>query len=219
VRIPLAKYGVRELIIFGGTAFAVAVAAGVWLSPFAAILPAALGVFVMAFFRDPERRTPTEEGILVSPADGRVTEVAEVDGPPALPGRVLKIGIFMSLFNVHVNRSPCDGRVESVEHKPGRYLNAMDPASSTENESAWMVVSEAEGRPVRIVVRQVAGLIARRIVTRPVPGDRLRRGERFGMIKFGSRLEVYVPVEAGFEPRVAIGQNVKAGHTVLGRLP
>jgi len=217
VRIPLARDGVRELAVFGGAAL-VATAAVVWLFPYAAVVPAAILVFVVAFFRDPERRIPAERGLVVSPADGRVTEVAEVDGPAAFPGRVRKIGIFMSLTSVHVNRSPCGGRVESVEHRPGKFLNAMDPASSAENESASMVIAEAEGRPVRILVRQVAGLIARRIVTRPVAGDRLQRGQRIGMIKFGSRAEVYVPADAGFEVRVAVGESVKAGQTVLGRL-
>ena len=218
MRIPLASDGVRELALFGGAALA-ATAAAAWLFPYVAVIPAALLIFIIAFFRDPERRIPAEDGLLVAPADGHVTEVTEVDEPRALGGRARKIGIFMSLTSVHVNRSPCRGRVESVEHRPGRFRSAMDPASSAENESAWMVIAEAEGRPVRILVRQVAGVIARRIVTRPVAGDRLERGQRIGMIKFGSRAEVYVPADARLEVRVALGQSVKAGETVLGRLP
>jgi phosphatidylserine decarboxylase len=215
VRIPLAKYGLRELFAFGGLALAATVAAAVWWW-YAAPVLAALFIFIVAFFRDPERRVPQEPGLVVAPADGTVVDVAETD-EPRVGGRALRIGIFMSLVSVHVNRSPCSGRVESVDHRPGRFLNAMDPAASTENESAAIVLADADGRGGRLLVRQVAGLIARRIVTAAAPGDRLERGQRIGMIKFGSRAEVYVPAGNGFEVLVAPGQHVKAGETVLGR--
>jgi phosphatidylserine decarboxylase len=123
----------------------------------------------------------------------------------------------MSLVSVHVNRSPCAGRVEAVEHRPGRFLDARDPAASAENESASLAIGDAEGRGSRLLVRQVAGLLARRIVCATAVGDRLERGQRIGMIKFGSRAEVYVPVEAGFDVAVKIGNSVKAGETILGR--
>jgi phosphatidylserine decarboxylase len=217
VRIPLARYAGRELALFGGLSLAATgVLAITWW--YAAPLPAAVFVFVVAFFRDPERRVPQGPGLVVAPADGCVTEVSQADGPPLLAGRVHKIGIFMSLVSVHVNRAPCSGRVETVEHRPGRFLNARDPAATTENESASILLADAEGRGGRVLVRQVAGLIARRIVTAAAPGDRLERGQRLGMIKFGSRAEVYVPVESGFEVLVVPGQSVKAGETVLGRL-
>jgi phosphatidylserine decarboxylase len=216
VRIPLAKYGWRELLLFGGGLAVATAAAAVWCW-YVAPIPAALFVFVVAFFRDPERAIPAEDGTVVSPADGCVTEVAEVDEPSVLGGRAQKVGIFMSLVSVHVNRSPCGGRVATVVHRPGKFLNAMDPAASTENESASITIDDAEGRGVRILVRQVAGLIARRIVTAAAPGDRLERGQRIGMIKFGSRAEVYVPVGKKFRVLVQVGQSVKAGATVLGR--
>jgi phosphatidylserine decarboxylase len=211
---PLARYGWRELTLFGGVSLAATAAFAVtWWYP--APLFGALFLFVVAFFRDPERRVPQGAGLIVAPADGRVTEVAETDSPA---GRVIRIGIFMSLTSVHVNRSPCRGRVESVQHRPGKFLNALDPASSAENESATLAILDAEGRGVRIVVRQVAGLVARRIVTAVTPGETLERGQRIGMIKFGSRAEVLVPVSCGFEVAVAPGQATKAGVTVLGRL-
>jgi phosphatidylserine decarboxylase len=216
VRIPLAEYGRREVLLFGGIALAGIVAAALW-AWYLAPLPAAVLVFVLAFFRDPTRRVPVEPGAVVAPADGAVTEVTEVVEPQFLKARAHKIGIFMSLVSVHVNRSPCGGRVEAAEHRPGRFLDARDPAASADNESASLVIADAEGRGVRILVRQVAGLLARRIVCAAAVGDRLDRGQRIGMIKFGSRAEVYVPVEAGFDVAVKIGDSVKAGETVLGR--
>jgi phosphatidylserine decarboxylase len=217
VRIPLARYGWRELALFGGLSLAATVACAVFWW-YAAPFFGAIFLFVVAFFRDPERQVPQGPGLVVAPADGRVTEISEADGPPLLAGRIHKIGIFMSLTSVHVNRSPCSGRVEAVEHRPGRFLNAMAPAASAENESAAVVLVDAEGRGGRVLVRQVAGLIARRIVTAVARGDRLERGQRLGMIKFGSRAEVYVPVDSGFEVLVKIGQSVKAGETILGRM-
>ena len=216
MRIPLAEYGLRELLLFGGAALAGLVATAVWawyLTPvFAAVL-----VFVVAFFRDPTRQVPTEAGAVVAPADGRITEVTEAVEPQFLQTRAHKIGIFMSLVSVHVNRSPCAGRVEAVVHRPGRFLDARDPAASAENESTAMAIAEAEGRGARVLLRQVAGVLARRIVCAAAVGDRLQRGQRIGMIKFGSRAEVYVPVEAGFDVAVKIGDRVKAGETILGR--
>ncbi|MBL7141464.1 MAG: phosphatidylserine decarboxylase [Planctomycetes bacterium] len=128
----------------------------------------------------------------------------------------MKIAIFMSLLDVHVNRVPCDGRVETLAHRPGRYHNAAREAASAENEAMAMLLADVEGR-TRVLVRQVAGVLARRIVCDAAEGDRVKRGERYGMIKFGSRVEVFVPVDAGFEPAVAPAQVVRAGETVLGR--
>jgi phosphatidylserine decarboxylase len=216
VRIPLAEYGLRELLLFGGVALAGLVASAVWAWYLAPLFAAAL-IFILAFFRDPTRQVPTEPGAVVAPADGRITEVTEAVEPQFLQARAHKIGIFMSLVSVHVNRSPCAGRVEAVAHRPGRFLDARDPAASAENESAALVIGDAEGRGARVLVRQVAGVLARRIVCAAAVGDRLERGQRIGMIKFGSRAEVYVPVDAGFDVAVKIGDSVKAGETVLGR--
>ena len=216
MRIPLAEYGLRELLLFGGAALAGTIVTVVWAWYLAPVFAAVL-VFVLAFFRDPARRIPAEPGVVVAPADGTVTEIAEAVEPQFLRAPAHKIGVFMSLVSVHVNRSPCAGLVEAVEHRPGRFLDARDPAASAENESTAVVIGDAEGCGGRILVRQVAGVLARRIVCEAAVGDRLERGQRFGMIKFGSRAEVYVPVEAGFDVAVKIGDRVKAGETILGR--
>jgi phosphatidylserine decarboxylase len=216
VRIPLTRYGVRETILFGGVlaaGIAVALLMHLWL-----VVPVpVLGlVLVLSFFRDPSRRSPTEPGLVLAPADGRVVEVARVDEPLFLKSVSHKIAIFMSPLDVHVNRSPCTGQVERVEHRPGGYRNAANPAASLANESVAMVLAAVEG-PTRVLVRQVAGVLARRIVCAARTGDRLERGQRFGMIKFGSRAEVYVPVETGFRVEARLGQRVRAGETILGR--
>ena len=216
MRIPLAEYGLRELLLFGGAALAGTIVTVVWAWYLAPVFAAVL-VFVLAFFRDPARRIPAEPGVVVAPADGTVTEIAEAVEPQFLRAPAHKIGVFMSLVSVHVNRSPCAGLVEAVEHRPGRFLDARDPAASAENESTAVVIGDAEGCGGRILVRQVAGVLARRIVCAAAVGDRLERGQRIGMIKFGSRAEVYVPVEAGFDVAVKIGECVRAGETILGR--
>jgi phosphatidylserine decarboxylase len=215
VRIPLTRYGVREMIVFGGLAVAGVVASALVALYLVPLFVLALG-FVLYFFRDPERRVPTAPKVLVSPADGRVVEIGEADGVGHLPGRAIKVAVFMSPLNVHVNRSPCRGRVEAVVHRPGRYRNAASPAASAENESNTLVIRNAEHGDTPVVVRQVAGVLARRIVCGAAEGDMLARGQRFGMIKFGSRAEVYVPVGSGFRVAVRLGQRVKAGETVLG---
>jgi len=218
MRIPLATYGIRELVLFGGLAAAAIALSAVFAPYLVPLFVLALG-FVLWFFRDPERRIPSEVGAVVSPADGRVVEAAEADEPRFLGGRTHKIAIFMSPLSVHVNRAPCDGRVEAVEHRPGRYHNAADPAASAENESSALVLGDAAEGRTRLLVRQVAGVLARRIVCQAAVGDRLQRGQRIGMIKFGSRAEVYVPIDSGFQVAVSLGQRVKAGETILGRFP
>ena len=215
MRIPLAKYGVPQILIVGGVATAGLIASLVFWLYAVPVFVLAL-VFVLYFFRDPNRQAPDGPGLVVSPADGRVVEVGEVAEDEFLRTRALKIAIFMSPLDVHVNRAPCDGRVEALVHRPGTYHNASTEAASAENEAVAMVLADVEGR-TRVLVRQVAGVLARRIVCEPTEGDRVSRGQRYGMIKFGSRVEVFVPVDAGFEPTVAPAQAVRAGETVLGR--
>lgn len=196
-----------------------ALAAGVWPwfppAAGAALLPLAFSAW---FFRDPERAIPAGPGILVSPADGRVTEISEVDEPEFIGGRAHKIGIFLSVFNCHVNRAPCAGRVAYLNYTPGEFLNAMNPQSSTRNESNYIGFADTEAGGMNIGVKQIAGLIARRIVCARKAGDRVARGERLGMIKFGSRTELYVPAGRGFLAEVSVGQAVAGGRTILGRL-
>jgi phosphatidylserine decarboxylase len=215
VRIPLAKYGAGQILLFGGVSLVGAAVTAVVFWYVAPLFVLAF-LFVMYFFRDPSRRVPEEPGVLVSPADGKVVEVGRVQEDDFLHTETHTIAVFMSLLDVHVNRVPCDGRVEALVHKPGGFHNAATDEASRENEALALVLADVEGR-TRILVRQVAGLVARRIVCDAAEDDQLVRGRRYGMIKFGSRLEVYVPVEANFEPAVRMGQTVRGGETVLGR--
>ncbi len=181
--------------------------------PWIAILPLTITLFVLLFFRDPERKYPEGEGIFVSPADGKVILIKDVYEKDYLKAESKEISIFMSLLNVHVNRSPCDGKVSLVKHSSGKFLVAHKDAASMENENTVMVL---EGKDGKIVVRQVAGFLARRIVCRAEVGDKLRRGERYGMIKFGSRLDVYLPKNVKI--KVKAGDKVKAGESILGQM-
>lgn len=203
------------MLLFGGISLAGAVLSAVFLWYLTPVFVAALA-FVLYFFRDPSRRTPDEPHVLVSPADGKVVEVAEVEEPEFLKTRTHKIAIFMSPLDVHVNRSPCDGQVEALVHQAGRHLNARASDASARNEASAMALTHVEGDR-RTLVRQVAGAVARRIVCAAAVGQHLARGQRYGMVKFGSRAEVYVPVGTGFEVEVRLGQSVKAGETIMGR--
>ena len=172
-----------------------------------------LTLFVLSFFRNPERIPPGDETTVVAPADGTVIVVERVLETP-LGSEALKISIFMSVFNVHVNRAPLAGRVIDIAYHPGRFLDARDGRASSENERNGVVIETAAG--VRIAFVQIAGLIARRIICYPKVGDILVRGTRYGLIRFGSRVDVYLPV--GVEPLVKLGDTTTAGETVLGRI-
>ncbi|NQT88183.1 phosphatidylserine decarboxylase family protein [bacterium] len=198
-------------VVLGGS-----IALCAWLLPWLAIAPALLLVFVYSFFRDPERQAPGDADDLLSPADGVVADIGVAPEDEFLKADTLRIGIFMSVFNVHVNRAPLAGRVVWKAYRPGRFHNAMRTEAAAENECGYIAIERADG--VRIVVRQVAGLIARRIVTACSLDDPLERGERFGMIKFGSRLEVYIPASVDFRPSVSVGDRMTAGLSILGRI-
>jgi len=182
-----------------------------WLAgpPYAAV-PLALAAFFLWFFRDPERVIPAEAGAVVSPADGKVTDVSttEVDGQPRT-----RISIFLSVFDVHVNRSPVAGVITNVEYRHGRFRNAMSAASAVENEQNIMTV---EGDGHTVIFKQIAGVLARRIVFAKKLGDRVARGERVGLIKFGSRTDVLL--EPAADVRIAVGDRVRGGATVLAYL-
>jgi len=182
-----------------------------WLTrPSWAIVPLALAVFFLWFFRDPERVIPSEAGAVVSPADGKVTSVAIVN----VNGETFKsISIFLNVFNVHVNRSPVSGIVRGARYEPGKYLNAMNPASAEQNERNTVTI---EGEGHRVIFKQIAGLLARRIVFTKQVGDSVRRGERVGLIKFGSRTDVLLDPSA--EVAVKVGDNVKGGSSILAFL-
>jgi len=202
---------------------------GLWLiaaSAFVTVYLALLGLSLVAlfflvvtlflgfFFRDPQREIPGGEGLAVSPADGKIVEVRMVPKSEFAPEEMLKISVFMSVFNVHVNRIPADGSVTGVSYHPGKYFAANLNKASSHNERNAVSLEIIGGR--RLVVVQIAGLIARRIVCGIRQGDRLRRGDRFGIICFGSRLDVYLPPDT--QPAVSVGDRVWAGTSVLGRL-
>lgn len=173
-------------------------------------IPILLGLFFLWFFRDPDRQCPDEPGIVVSPADGKVTAVTRVNLPG---GEMIRLSIFLSVFDVHVNRSPISGVVRRLQYRKGRYLNAMKPESAVENEQNIVTVL---GDDFEVTFKQIAGLLARRIVFRPKQGDYVERGERVGLIKFGSRVDVHLPGHA--RVRVAPGARVRGGATVLAEV-
>ena len=193
----------------------VVAAALVWaLAGFAWSIPLwIVAVFVIQFFRDPPRAVPAQANAVLSPADGRIVKVEKV-GDPYTGRESLLISVFMNVFNVHSNRAPVDGTVERVTYSPGKFINADLDKASTENERNALVMQLAGGE--RIAVVQVAGLIARRILCYVKAGDALRRGQRYGFIRFGSRVDVYLPLSA--RPRVAVGDKVAATSTVLAEL-
>ena len=169
------------------------------------------------FFRDPERVTPVRDGLVISPADGRVSMVQEVPAPPELDFSyepVTRISVFMNVFDVHVNRSPVDGTIRRIAYVPGAFLNADLDKASEDNERQALTIEMADGRAIGVV--QIAGLIARRIVKFVGEGERLAAGQRFGLIRFGSRVDVYLP--KGARALVSVGQRAIAGETVLADL-
>lgn len=174
-----------------------------------ALLP---GLFMLNFFRDPPRKISARPGDVVSPADGRVTSVETLESSPWYPGRCKRISIFLSVFNVHVNRSPADAKILKIEHRPGLFKNAMAADAGEVNEANALWLESADGP---MTVRQIAGLIARRIVCPAQSGEALARGERFGMIRFGSRTELYLPAAA--EIAVRPGDTVRGGSSVVAR--
>ena len=183
--------------------------AGAWSIPFWI-----LALFVIQFFRDPPRPVPLVPNVVLSPADGRIVAIETVRDPYA-NRQALKISVFMNVFNVHSNRSPVAGQIQTVHYFPGKFVNADLDKASLENERNAMVIHTAEGHVVTAV--QIAGLVARRILCYVKSGDTLARGQRYGFIRFGSRVDVYLP--PGSEPRVAIGDKVSATTTLLADLP
>lgn len=175
----------------------------------------ALWMFTIAFFRDPHRSIPQAPGLMVSPADGKVSEITHLDGYEGIEGPAIRIGIFLSVFDVHVNRSPCVGRVTKTVYQPGEFLDARHPESGIRNE-AMTITMQADDSPQNpIIVRQIAGFIARRVICRVGEGDSLERGQRIGLIKFGSRTELIVSANCGLEPAVKLDDCVKGGATIL----
>jgi phosphatidylserine decarboxylase len=202
---------VRDGYLYSGTLIAAGVLLG-WLTrPAWAILPFLLALFFLWFFRDPDRVIPQDAGVLVSPADGTVTDVSAVSFGGT---RRTRISIFLSVFDVHVNRSPIAGKVTDVRYQHGRFLDARSALCAQQNEQNVVTV-EGEGHTV--IFKQIAGLLARRIVFYPKVGDRVERGQRIGLIKFGSRVDVLLNADA--ELKVKVGDHIAGGSSVLAHLP
>lgn len=172
-----------------------------------------LTLFLLFFFRDPDRKLPQGRGMVVSPADGRVVVIKEIYEPEYLKQTVKQVSIFLSVFNVHVNRAPYRGKVDLVKYNPGKFHVASVDKASVENEQTAMVISNAG---TRILVKQIAGLIARRIVCYPKAGDELALGQRYGLIRFGSRVDIFLPRDADI--KVKLGDHVKGARDVIGVL-
>lgn len=197
-----------------GGAYAVALGRRSWTLWLVAFLLTLIALWVAYFFRDPEREGERGERVVIAPADGRIVDVREVDEPAFLHGRATRVAIFMNVFDVHVNRYPVTGVVRYLHYNKGKFFNAATEKSSLENEQ--MSVGIETGRH-RVLARQIAGLIARRIVTYSREGEQVTQGDRMGLIRFGSRVDVFVP--AGSKIRVAVGERTTAGVTPIAELP
>lgn len=209
---PMHREGYRFVAIFAAIALVL-----FWIADPLGWIGVGLTVWCYYFFRDPDRVTPTREGLIVSPADGVVQMIGKFAPPEELglgSEPMTRVAVFMNVFNCHVNRAPVAGRVEKIAYRPGKFLNASLDKASVDNERNGLAIRMADGRAIGVV--QIAGLVARRIVCEVAEGQALQTGERFGMIRFGSRLDVYLP--EGVAPLVAVGQSAVAGETVLADL-
>ena len=208
---PIAREGVPFLAV-AVVPTAVAWALG-WMAT--GVLFAAVALFTGWFFRNPPRRIPGGPNLIVSPGDGRVLAVAEEEEPRFLMARAIRVSIFLSPLNVHINRTPCAGLVKAIGYTPGRFLMASRPAATLQNEQTAALIETDTG--CRILCVQVAGYVARRIVCWLSEGERVARGERYGLIRFGSRMDLYVPVST--QVLVQAGDRVTGGETIIGVLP
>jgi phosphatidylserine decarboxylase len=228
MRLALTKYGWPQVVVFPVIVLAVMIIClmiGILTLPLWATVSieaflSVVLVWVLSFFRDPYRHCPLDKNLLLSPADGRITNIEMVEENNFVDGAALRIGIFLSIFDVHINRAPCNVKVERITYRNGRYKNAMNPQSSRVNESNELVLVRADEPKDKLIVRQISGAVARRIVCAASEGQELAGGEKFGMIKFGSRTELYVPAPKGLARAdvkclVQIGDKVKAGITPL----
>ena len=223
MRIPLTKYGWPQVVIFPAIVLAAMAACllggKTLIPPWAVISIEALLlvvlICVMSFFRDPHRAVPVDKNLLLAPADGRITDIELGEKNDYIAGPAIRIGIFLSVFDVHINRAPCNVKVEKITYKKGKYKNAMNPKSGRVNESNDLTLLRTDRPSERLVVRQISGAIARRIICDASQGQELSGGQKFGMIKFGSRTELYVPARENVKCLVKIREKVKAGLTPL----
>jgi len=226
MRIPLTKYGWPQVVVFPASMIVLMVVIYwmaseelLWFWAFVSIEPilALILIWGLAFFRDPYRAVPADRNVLLAPADGKVTDIEIVDENDFIGQKALRIGIFLTIFDVHINRAPCNVKIEGITYKKGKHRNAMNPKSGRVNESNDLTLLRTDNPGERLVVRQISGAIARRIVCDASQGQELSGGQKFGMIKFGSRTELYVPARENAKCLVKIGEKVKAGLTPLIR--
>ncbi len=215
-RLPFARVGLTELWLISGAFFALAVGL-IWLYWPVALIPAVLGLCIVWFFRNPSRSIPQGAGLVIAPADGKVVAIEEIEHDDYIGGPALLVGIFLSVFNVHINRVPVAARVIGLTYSPGKFLNALLPESARENERLAVRIEENAAPYRRMIVRQIAGLIARRIVCWLKPGDELAAGQQFGMIKLGSRTELVIPRNSTLRVTAKLGDTVKAGESIVAR--
>jgi len=211
VGVPFAKEGIPFIAAPAGVTLVTA-----WLGwPVVAFLGAVATAFSAWFFRNPARVVPQGANLVVAPGDGKVIAIEEEFEPRYLKERSLRVTIFLNVFDVHINRMPCDGVVEDVQYQPGLFLVASKPEATLRNEQNAVMIKTPED--IKVLCVQVAGLIARRIVCWSSPRDRAIRGERYGLIRFGSRMDTFLPLDTKL--RVSLGERVKGGESILGELP
>ncbi len=232
MRIPLTKYGWPQVAIFPAIPIIGMVAClligrmflPLWTIILIEVVLTVVLIWSLAFFRDPYRLPPIDKKLLLAPADGKITDIETIEENDFIPplrgagfigGPALRIGIFLSIFDAHINRSPCNAKIEKVTYKKGTFKNAANPNSAKINESNDLYLIRTDSPNDRLIVRQISGAIARRIVCKVTNGQNLAGGEKFGMIKFGSRTELYVPANENTKCLVKIGDKVKAGLTPL----
>ena len=216
-RLPFARWGLAELHLMGWPLLALTILLAMTPYWYAAFAPGAALCLIVYFFRDPPRRIPTGAGVLVAPADGKVVEITRLPHDEFIGGPAVRIGIFLSIFNVHLNRAPAESRVIALRYSPGEFLNALNSESAIRNENTWIGLEEESPPHRRMVVRQISGAIARRIVCDLRPGETLARGQKFGMIKLGSRTELIIPDGDDLTIEVEIGRKIKAGETIMAQ--
>jgi phosphatidylserine decarboxylase len=221
MRIPLTKYGWPQAEVFPLIIIAAMIICLLVLSKgvifVTEVILAVVLVWVLSFFRDPERTPPADKNILLAPADGTIRDIEVVDENDFIGGKAMRIGIFLSIFDVHINRSPCDVKVEKITYKKGDYKDARNPQAGAVNESNDLWLIRTVEPKDRLIVRQISGAIARRIVCEAQEGQKLTGGQKFGMIKFGSRTELYLPSRDDIKCLVRKGDKVKAGLSILAR--
>jgi len=220
MRIPLTKYGLPQVLVFPSVILMVMLVAGMTLGGkkfwAAEILLLVVLIWVLAFFRDPLRVVPDSKNILLSPADGMVSDITVLEGDDSPFGqKTIRIGIFLNIFNVHINRTPCSVRIDKVTYKKGLFKNAINPESARVNESNDVEMTRLDQPCDKLLVRQISGTIARRIVCHVEAGQEFSGGYKFGMIKFGSRTELYLPSRDNVKVVVKTGDKVRAGLTVF----